>query len=53
MSKENIAVECFSNNYNCSQSVFSTYCEELGLSRELALKIACSFGVGMWRMAGI
>lgn len=52
MSKENVAVECFNNNYNCSQAVFSTYCEELGLSREHALKIACSFGAGMGRMAG-
>ena len=51
MSKENIAVECFNNEYNCAQAVFSTYCEELGLNRELALKIACSFGAGMGRMA--
>jgi C_GCAxxG_C_C family probable redox protein len=34
---------------NCSQSVLTAYCEELGLSRLLALKVALGFGGGMGR----
>lgn len=51
MSKPDCAVTCFNNGFNCSQAVFSTYCEKLGLDRETALKISCSFGGGMGRMA--
>lgn len=51
MSKVENAVQCFSNGFNCSQAVFSTYCDQLGLDRETALKIACPFGAGMGRMA--
>lgn len=46
MGKADSAVACF-NNFNCSQAVFSTYCEDLGQDRENALKIACAFGGGM------
>jgi C_GCAxxG_C_C family probable redox protein len=34
---------------NCSQSVITAYCEELGLDRKLALKVALGFGGGMGR----
>lgn len=47
MDKKQSAVETFHNNFNCSQSVFSVFAEELGLDRETALKIACCFGGGM------
>jgi C_GCAxxG_C_C family probable redox protein len=50
MNKSDIAVECFNIGFNCSQSVFSTYAEELGLGNKESLKIACSFGGGMARM---
>lgn len=50
MSKSENAVQCFSNGFNCSQAIFSTYCEQLGLDKETALKIACPFGSGMGRM---
>lgn len=40
------AVQCF-NSFNCSQSVFAAFCEDLGLDRETGLKIACAFGGGM------
>jgi len=49
-SKANEAVACFNGSFNCSQAVFSTYCEELGLDKESALKIACGFGAGMGRL---
>lgn len=51
MSKVDCAVQCFNNGYNCSQAIFSTYCEELGLERDLALKLSCGLGGGMGRMA--
>jgi C_GCAxxG_C_C family probable redox protein len=41
------AVKCFNSSFNCSQSVFSVFCEELGLETEKALKIATAFGGGM------
>ena len=34
---------------NCSQSVLSVFCEEFGLDRNLALKVAMGFGGGMGR----
>lgn len=46
-SKADQAVVCFDNSFNCSQAVFSTYCESLGLDHAIALKIACGFGAGM------
>jgi C_GCAxxG_C_C family probable redox protein len=47
MNKINEAVECFKNGFNCSQAVFSTYCEVYGIDKKTALKIATSFGGGM------
>lgn len=50
MSKVNEAVSCFTEGFLCSQAIFSTYAPEIGLDRETALKISCSFGSGMARM---
>lgn len=44
------AVKCFNEGFNCSQAVFATYSEQLGLNREAALKIASPFGGGIARM---
>ena len=41
------AVENFKNGFNCSQAVLDTYCEQFGLDRETAFKIAEGFGSGM------
>jgi len=38
---------------NCSQAVLTAYCEQFGLERRLALKLAQGFGGGMGRMGGI
>lgn len=40
------AEKYFSNNFNCSQAVFTTFAAEMGLDEELALKIATQFGGG-------
>ncbi len=40
------AQEYFGHGFNCAQSVLAPFAEELGISEELALKIASSFGGG-------
>lgn len=40
------AVEYYSNNFNCSQAVFTTFAIRFGIEEELALKIATQFGGG-------
>jgi C_GCAxxG_C_C family probable redox protein len=42
-----IASESFKNGYNCAQSLISAFGPELGLSRELALKMATGLGAGV------
>ena len=41
------ALELFKSGFHCSQAVFAVFSEDLGLSRETALKIACPFGGGL------
>ncbi len=48
--KEKIAEELFFQGFNCSQSVFAAFSEEVGMDRESALKLASSFGGGMGRL---
>ena len=47
MDKGEIASKTFESGFNCAQSVFTTFCEDFGLDKELGLKIASSFGGGM------
>ena len=51
MSKVENAVQCFNNGFNCSQAIFSTYCEQLGLDPVSALKVSTPFGSGIARTA--
>lgn len=44
-----IAVEKFMGGYNCAQSVFTAFSDELPIGKDLALKTACGFGAGMGR----
>jgi C_GCAxxG_C_C family probable redox protein len=48
-----IAGTVFSQHYNCSQSVFSAFADQLGMDRETALKLASPFGGGVARSGGI
>lgn len=41
------AVALFEQGFNCAQAIVGAYGEQLGLSREMALKLACGFGGGM------
>jgi len=49
MTKNERAMSKFMGGYNCAQSVFSAFCEDLGMDQEAALKMACGFGAGMAR----
>ena len=47
MTKQEQAQEFFRKGYNCSQSVFATFCKDLGMDLETGLKLSSSFGGGM------
>lgn len=47
--KSSKAVEKFMGGYNCAQSVIYPFCEETGISEDMALKISCGLGGGMGR----
>jgi C_GCAxxG_C_C family probable redox protein len=49
MTKTEQAISKFAEGYNCAQSVFFSFCDDLKLERDKALKIACGFGAGMGR----
>jgi len=46
----NTALELFSLNYNCAQSVLLPFSEILNTDRAMLEKIACGFGGGMGRL---
>ena len=43
----NIALADSDSGYNCAQSVLKQYCEALGLSSDVAMRLASGFGGGM------
>ncbi len=47
MNRVEQAVSCFGEGFSCAQAVLATYGPQLGLERELALKVAGAFGGGM------
>lgn len=47
MSEIKEAIELFENGYMCSQAVFAAFSPDLGLEKEMALKIGACFGSGM------
>lgn len=50
MDSAELALSRFKEGALCSQAVFSTFAEKLGLDLETAMKIATPFGGGMARM---
>lgn len=44
------AMKLFKEGYNCAQSVFCAFADDLGLDFDTALKLSSSFGGGMGRM---
>jgi C_GCAxxG_C_C family probable redox protein len=53
MKRADKALSCFKEGFNCSQSVFSIYAIEMGMGRDVALKVAQSFGGGMGQMGEV
>lgn len=51
MPQEN-AIIYFHRGYNCAQSVFAAFAEEMGLSEDAALRLPAAFGAGLGRMRG-
>lgn len=49
MDRSDEAVAKFAEGYNCAQSVLFSFCDDLGLDKDKALKMACGFGSGMGR----
>jgi C_GCAxxG_C_C family probable redox protein len=47
--RSDVAVTKFLSGYNCAQAVLYSFCDDLGLDRNAALKLACGFGAGMAR----
>ena len=47
MTLEKATARLFEDNFDCAQTVFSHFAEELGLDEETALKISAGFGGGM------
>ena len=47
MKHTEIASELFSKRYYCSQAVLAAFAEELGLTKEQALRVGACFGGGM------
>lgn len=50
MNHEEKAKELFKEGYNCAQSVFGAFIEEMNLDKQTAMKLSSSFGGGMGRL---
>ena len=44
-----LALTTFANSYNCSQSVFSVFAPDFGISKDLGLRLAGPLGAGIAR----
>lgn len=49
MDRSELAIAKFVSGYNCAQSVFFAFCDDVEVDKDKALKIACGFGAGMGR----
>jgi C_GCAxxG_C_C family probable redox protein len=47
--KSEVAAVKFLSGFNCAQSVFYAYCDDLQFDKNTALRLACGFGAGMGR----
>ncbi len=48
--RSTMAKKLFEQGHNCAQAVLLPFCEELGLDKDIALRLASSFGGGMGRL---
>ena len=49
MSRSEKALEYFDNKFNCAQSVLTAFVDEIGLTEDESLRVACAFGGGIGR----
>ena len=49
MDRAEKALDYFDNHFNCSQSVLTSFADELGLTEDESLRVASAFGGGMGR----
>jgi C_GCAxxG_C_C family probable redox protein len=49
MNRSEAAIKKFEEGYNCAQAVLYSFCDDLKLDVNTALKISCGFGGGMGR----
>ena len=47
---EELALKYFNEGYNCAQSVFAAFHEEMGIDEKTAFRISSAFGGGMGRL---
>lgn len=47
--RSDLAVEKIIDGYNCAQAVFYSFCDDLKIEKNAALKLASCFGIGMGR----
>ena len=47
---ETLACKYFTDGYNCAQSVFAAFAEEMGMDEKTALRMSSAFGGGMGRL---
>jgi C_GCAxxG_C_C family probable redox protein len=47
--RSDVAVNKLLAGYNCAQAVIYSFCDDLGLDRNTALKLSCGLGGGMAR----
>ena len=52
MQADEQALHYFHQGYNCAQSVFAAFADQVGLSEEAALRFSSAFGAGLGRMRG-
>lgn len=52
MDAETKALAYFHQGFNCAQSVFTAFADQVGLSEEAALRFSSAFGAGLGRMRG-
>jgi C_GCAxxG_C_C family probable redox protein len=49
MTKVELAVSKMTEGYNCAQSVFFSFCDDLQIDKNIALKMVTGLGAGMGR----
>lgn len=52
MNASDKALNYFHRGFNCAQSVFTAFADQVGMNEEAALRLSSAFGAGLGRMRG-